>query len=139
MRSIRSAGARSNCVTCSSAPPGEISANIFPVATISEPSWRPCGLVTRTHAIGQADRRIGVRRNIMDSATLARAAKPAEKPIPFDTARLDDLLEGAGIDLLLVTSKHNVQYLLGGYRFFFFDYMDEEEAIAPEQILHVVL
>ncbi len=60
----------------------------------------------------------------MDSATLARAAKPAEKPIPFDTARLDDLLEGAGIDLLLVTSKHNVQYLLGGYRFFFFDYMD---------------
>ena len=39
----------------------------------------------------------------MDSATLARAAKPAEKPIPFDTGRLDDLLEDAGIDLLLVT------------------------------------
>src|SRR6266496_3556882 len=68
----------------------------------------------------------------MDSATLARAAKPAEKPIPFDTARLDDLLEDAGIDLLLVTSKHNVQYLLGGYRFFFFDTMD---AVAVSRYL----
>ena len=29
-----------------------------------------------------------------------------------------------GIDVLLATSKHNVQYLLGGYRSFFFDYMD---------------
>ena len=60
----------------------------------------------------------------MDSATLARATKPAAKPIPFDTARLDELLDDAGIDVLLVTSKHNVQYLLGGYRFFFFDVMD---------------
>jgi Xaa-Pro aminopeptidase len=46
------------------------------------------------------------------------------KPIPFDTARLDALLDDAGIDVLVATSKHNVQYLLGGYRFFFFDYMD---------------
>ncbi|MBX3597987.1 MAG: aminopeptidase P family protein [Rhizobiaceae bacterium] len=30
----------------------------------------------------------------------------------------------AGIDLLLATSKHNVQYLLGGYRFIFFAAMD---------------
>src|SRR5919206_3912958 len=44
--------------------------------------------------------------------------------VPFDARKLDDLLEQAGIDVLLVTSKHNVQYLLGGYRFFFFDYMD---------------
>jgi len=44
--------------------------------------------------------------------------------IPFDSARLDKLMDDAGIDALLVTSKHNVQYLLGGYRFFFFDYMD---------------
>ena len=26
--------------------------------------------------------------------------------------------------MLVVTSKHNIQYLLGGYRFFFFDFMD---------------
>ena len=42
----------------------------------------------------------------------------------FDAARLDSLLEDAELDLLIVTSKHNVQYLLGGYRFIFFDYMD---------------
>jgi hypothetical protein len=46
------------------------------------------------------------------------------KHAPFDTTRLDTLLESAGIDVLVATSKHNVQYLLGGYRFFFFDYMD---------------
>ena len=45
-------------------------------------------------------------------------------PIPFDHALLDRLLANAGIDVLIATSKHNVQYLLGGYRFFFFDYMD---------------
>jgi Xaa-Pro aminopeptidase len=48
----------------------------------------------------------------------------ASQKIPFDTARLDRLMEDAGIDVLLATSKHNVQYLLGGHRAFFFDYMD---------------
>jgi Xaa-Pro aminopeptidase len=43
---------------------------------------------------------------------------------PFDADRLDQLLDEAGIDVLLVSSKHNVQYLLGGYRFFFFDHFD---------------
>jgi Xaa-Pro aminopeptidase len=43
---------------------------------------------------------------------------------PFDTARLDRLMDEAGIDLLLATSKHNVQYLLGGHRAFFFETMD---------------
>jgi Xaa-Pro aminopeptidase len=52
------------------------------------------------------------------------APAPATKAIPFDHEKLDRLLGDAGIDALLVTSKHNVQYLLGGYRFFFFDYMD---------------
>ena len=44
--------------------------------------------------------------------------------IPFDNARLDRLMDAAGIDVLLATSKHNVQYLLGGHRANFFDYMD---------------
>ncbi|MGK9051364.1 M24 family metallopeptidase [Neorhizobium petrolearium] len=43
---------------------------------------------------------------------------------PFDTNRLDRLMEEAKLDALLVTSKHSIQYLLGGYRFFFYDYMD---------------
>ena len=43
---------------------------------------------------------------------------------PFDAGRLDRLMDEAGLDILVVTSKHNVQYLLGGHRAFFFDYMD---------------
>ena len=49
--------------------------------------------------------------------------KPAPT-IPFDTKLLDRLMEEAGVDVLLATSKHNVQYLLGGHRSIFFDYMD---------------
>jgi Xaa-Pro aminopeptidase len=51
---------------------------------------------------------------------------PVKTPtaIPFDTARLDRLMDEAGFDVLIATSKHNVQYLLGGHRAFFFDYMD---------------
>src|ERR1700748_3910455 len=44
--------------------------------------------------------------------------------IPFDAGRLDRLMEEAGMDVLIATSKHNVQYLLGAHRAFFFDYMD---------------
>ena len=44
--------------------------------------------------------------------------------VPFDHKRLDRLMDEAGIDVLLATSKHNVQYLLGGHRANFFDYMD---------------
>ena len=43
---------------------------------------------------------------------------------PFDAALLDRLMEDAGMDVLIATSKHNVQYLLGGHRSFFFDNMD---------------
>src|SRR5215468_8068303 len=49
---------------------------------------------------------------------------PVTSKIPFDADRLDRLMEEAGIDLLVVTSKHNVQYLLGGHRAFFFESMD---------------
>ena len=57
-------------------------------------------------------------------------------PVPFDHKLLDRLMDEAGIDILLVTSKHNVQYLLGGYRFFFFDYMD---AIGVSRYLPVLV
>ena len=43
---------------------------------------------------------------------------------PFDASQLDRLMEEAQLDVILVTSKHNIQYLLGGYRYFFYSYMD---------------
>lgn len=55
---------------------------------------------------------------------MAVAEAAIRKPLPFDAGRLDRLMDEAGIDVLVATSKHNVQYLLGGYRFFFFDTMD---------------
>ena len=45
-------------------------------------------------------------------------------PLPFDNARLDGLLDEAGMDAAVICSKHNIQYLFGGYRFFFFDHFD---------------
>ncbi|MXU64330.1 M24 family metallopeptidase [Oceanomicrobium pacificus] len=42
----------------------------------------------------------------------------------YDFDHLDRLMEEAGIDVLLATSKHNVRYLLGGYQFIFFSAMD---------------
>jgi Xaa-Pro aminopeptidase len=53
-------------------------------------------------------------------------AEPSERVsrIPFSADRLDTLMDEAGLDVLLATSKHNVQYLLGGHRAMFFDYMD---------------
>jgi len=50
-------------------------------------------------------------------------AKPAQA-VPFDAKHLDRLMDEAGIDVLIVNSKHNIQYLLGGHRSIFFDYMD---------------
>jgi Xaa-Pro aminopeptidase len=54
----------------------------------------------------------------------AESATATPPPIPFNAGRLDALMDEAGIDALVVTSKHNIQYLLGGYRFFFFDHFD---------------
>jgi Xaa-Pro aminopeptidase len=58
------------------------------------------------------------------ATSLDETGEDKARGIPFDNAKLDGLLEEAGIDVLVVTSKHNIQYLLGGYRFFFFDAMD---------------
>ena len=55
---------------------------------------------------------------------------------PFDAAKLDRLMEAAGLDILLATSKHNVQYLLGGYKFIFFSAM---EAIGHSRYLPIVI
>lgn len=50
--------------------------------------------------------------------------RPEAGRCPFDSERLDALLDEAGLDAVLAMSKHNVQYLLGGYRYFFYATMD---------------
>ena len=67
---------------------------------------------------------------------MQRTQENISKPVPFDTGRLDGLLAQAGIDVLVATSKHNIQYLLGGYRFFFFEAMD---AIGISRYLPVLV
>lgn len=44
--------------------------------------------------------------------------------LPFDGGTLDRLMDEAGIDLMLATDKDTVQYLLGGYRYFFLAHKD---------------
>ncbi len=51
-------------------------------------------------------------------------ANPSGEGPPFDVALLDRLMEEAGLDVIVATSRHNVRYLLGGYSFFFFDRFD---------------
>jgi Xaa-Pro aminopeptidase len=51
-------------------------------------------------------------------------AKAEAAPPPFESVRLDALLDEAGMDAVVISSKHNIQYLFGGYRFFFFDHFD---------------
>jgi Xaa-Pro aminopeptidase len=65
-------------------------------------------------------------REETNAASGAGAAAAVPPPaIPFDTDLLDSLLERAGIDVLVISSKHNIQYLVGGsYRFFFFEHFD---------------
>ncbi len=67
----------------------------------------------------------------MDAATTSQVAKP-----PFDQSRLDRLMDEADFDFLIATSKHNVQYLLGGYKFIFFSGMD---AIGHSRYLPLVI
>lgn len=54
----------------------------------------------------------------------------------FDTAKLDTLMGQSDLDVIVATSKHNVQFLTDGHRFFFFDYMD---AIGVSRYLPVVV
>jgi Xaa-Pro aminopeptidase len=56
--------------------------------------------------------------------TSAATAAMTSKQIPFDASKLDALMDAAGIDVIVATTRHNIQYLLGGYRFFFFETME---------------
>src|SRR5215470_5085168 len=67
---------------------------------------------------------------------MAQTQGEVSRPIPFDVNTLDRLMDAAGIDVIVATSKHNVQYLLGGYKFFFFEAMD---AIGVNRYLPAVV
>jgi Xaa-Pro aminopeptidase len=60
----------------------------------------------------------------MNESLGSLSATAEAAPLPFDNARLDSLLDEAGMDAVVISSKHNIQYLFGGYRFFFFDHFD---------------
>jgi Xaa-Pro aminopeptidase len=73
----------------------------------------------------------------MTERPTAQSFATAEAAAPrFDSARLDRLLDEAGLDAVLISSKHNIQYLLGGYRFFFFDHFD---AIGVSRYLPILI
>jgi Xaa-Pro aminopeptidase len=44
--------------------------------------------------------------------------------LPFDAQRLDALMDSLGVDAVIATTRHNLQHMLGGYRYFFFANMD---------------
>ncbi|MBX3584065.1 MAG: aminopeptidase P family protein [Rhizobiaceae bacterium] len=69
----------------------------------------------------------------MDAVT--GGSSQAVKP-PFDQERLDRLMDEADFDFVIAASKHNVQYLLGGYKFIFFSAMD---AIGHSRYLPLVI
>jgi Xaa-Pro aminopeptidase len=41
--------------------------------------------------------------------------------LPYDSPKLDSLMEEAGADVLLVGTRHNVRYLCGGYYYHFYE------------------
>ncbi len=68
----------------------------------------------------------------MDAAVeSAQTGKP-----PFDQDKLDRLMDDADLDFIVAASKHNVQYLLGGYRFIVFSATD---AIGHSRYLPLVI
>ena len=64
------------------------------------------------------------------------AIKVPQAGMPFSTAMLDGLMEKAGLDVLIITSRHNVRYFLGGYSSQFFSHT---EAAGISRYLPVVV
>jgi Xaa-Pro aminopeptidase len=53
---------------------------------------------------------------------------------PFDTAKLDRLMDDARVDVVVASSKHNVRYLLGQYSDFFAHF----DAYGPDRFVPAV-
>ncbi len=60
---------------------------------------------------------------------------PQPERMPFDHARLDAAMEDVGVDVVLSTARHNVRYLLGGYRH---HYYANEEALGLSRYQPIV-
>src|SRR5579863_4982605 len=73
---------------------------------------------------------------VMNESPSSLPATAGAAPLPFDSPRLDSLLDEAGMDAVVISSKHNIQYLFGGYRFFFFDHFD---AIGISRYLPILI
>ncbi|MEP5151833.1 Xaa-Pro peptidase family protein [Planktotalea sp.] len=58
------------------------------------------------------------------------------RALNYTFEHLDTLMDDANLDAMLITSKHNVKYLLGGYSFLFFSAMD---AIGHSRYLPVFI
>src|SRR4051812_34276152 len=86
----------------------------------------------------RANRRSGCRHGSIGRFVMQENVARADRSraIPFDAAKLDRLMEAAGLDVVVATSKHNVQYLLGAERAIFFDYMD---ALGVSRYLPVLI
>ena len=65
--------------------------------------------------------------------TAEQLSDPITTP-DFDVSKLDALLEVAGVDALVATSRHNVRYLSGSYSMFF----AYNPAISDEQYLSAI-
>ena len=65
-----------------------------------------------------------------------KQGKSVEERLRFLGAHVDGFRSWLRLDLLLVTSKHNVQYMLDVERAIFFDYMD---ALGVSRYLPVVI
>ena len=50
--------------------------------------------------------------------------------LPYDGAKLDRLMEEAGVDLVLAFTRHNIRYLCGGY---YYHFHERFQAIAEAQ------
>jgi hypothetical protein len=86
---------------------------------------RPGGAAAGPASFGQGWRGVPALESAPQKAMLCGSRKPPTEPamldvakpaaalpaIPFDCERLDRLMEAAGLDVLLVNSKHNLQYL----------------------------
>src|ERR1700733_15260603 len=54
---------------------------------------------------------------MLDSSTRPMAS-------PFDATQLDRLMDQAGLNEIIATTKHNLQYFLGAHSSFLFDNLD---------------
>jgi Xaa-Pro aminopeptidase len=70
------------------------------------------------------------------SAASSEAMPGAGAAHPRFAEKLDRYLDDANIDLLIVTSKHNLRYLLDGHHHHFFDYTD---AIGVSRYLPILV